>query len=94
VVCSRHYIALHRGACRGELQARRERRQGPQVPEVLIEAKCQYRGQGGKRASESCRRRPLRPGDCPSFYRPRRGSLQACCTVLATCGGMACSAAE
>jgi hypothetical protein len=29
---------LHRGACRGELQARRERRQVLQVPEVLIEA--------------------------------------------------------
>jgi hypothetical protein len=25
-VCSRHCIALHRGACRGELQARQERR--------------------------------------------------------------------
>jgi hypothetical protein len=32
---------------------RRERRQGLQVPEVLIEAKCQYRGEGGKRASKS-----------------------------------------
>jgi hypothetical protein len=32
-VCSRHYIALHRGACRGALQARRERR-GLQVPGV------------------------------------------------------------
>jgi hypothetical protein len=29
---------LHRGARRGVLQARRERRAGPQVPEVLIEA--------------------------------------------------------
>jgi hypothetical protein len=38
VVCSRHYIALHRGARRGGLQARRERRPGLQVPEVLIEA--------------------------------------------------------
>jgi hypothetical protein len=38
VVCSRHCIALHRGACRGGLQARRERRPGLQVPEVLIEA--------------------------------------------------------
>jgi hypothetical protein len=26
VVCSGHYIVLHRGACRGVLQARRERR--------------------------------------------------------------------
>jgi hypothetical protein len=33
-VCSRHCIALHRGACRGELQARRERRECTQVPEV------------------------------------------------------------
>jgi hypothetical protein len=37
VVCSRHYIALHRGAHRGGLQARRERRPGLQVSEVLIE---------------------------------------------------------
>jgi hypothetical protein len=33
-VCSRHCITLHRGACRGDLQARRERRQCLQVPEV------------------------------------------------------------
>jgi hypothetical protein len=38
VVCTRHYIALHRGARRGWLQARQERRSGLQVPEVLIEA--------------------------------------------------------
>jgi hypothetical protein len=38
VVCSGHYIALHRGACRGVIQARRERRLVLQVPEVLIEA--------------------------------------------------------
>jgi hypothetical protein len=37
---------------------------------------------------------PLRPGDCPSFYRPRRSSLQACRTVLAMCNGMAYSATE
>jgi hypothetical protein len=37
-VCSGHYIDLHRGACRGELQAWLERRSGLQVPEVLIEA--------------------------------------------------------
>jgi hypothetical protein len=37
-VCSEHYIALHRGARRGGLQARWERRSGLQVPEVLIEA--------------------------------------------------------
>jgi hypothetical protein len=33
-VCSRHCIALHRGACRGALQARRERRRSLQIPEV------------------------------------------------------------
>jgi hypothetical protein len=38
VVCSSHYIALHRSARRGGLQARRERRSGLHVPEVLIEA--------------------------------------------------------
>jgi hypothetical protein len=38
VACSGHYIALHRGARRGGLQAWRERRPGLQVPEVLIEA--------------------------------------------------------
>jgi hypothetical protein len=33
-VCSRHCIALHRGACRGALQEGRERRWSLQVPEV------------------------------------------------------------
>jgi DnaJ-class molecular chaperone len=36
-VCSGHYIVVHCGACRGGLQARRERRLVLQVPEVLIE---------------------------------------------------------
>jgi hypothetical protein len=38
VVCSGYYIVLHRGACRGGLQAWWERRPSLQVPEVLIEA--------------------------------------------------------
>jgi hypothetical protein len=50
-MCSGHCIALHRGACRGVLQARRERRLVLQVPEVL----CQYRGEDGRRM---CVRRP------------------------------------
>jgi hypothetical protein len=37
---------------------------------------------------------PLRPGDCPSFYRPRGGGSQSCRTVLTTCGGMVFSATE
>jgi hypothetical protein len=94
VVCSGHCIVLHCGACRGELQARRERRRSLQVPEVLIEAECQYRGEGRKRGSECCLSSPPQQGDCPSFYTPRGGSLQACHAVLATCDGMAYSAAE
>jgi hypothetical protein len=35
-VCSRHCIAMHRDACRGELQARQERRRSLQVPEVWL----------------------------------------------------------
>jgi hypothetical protein len=38
VVCSGHYIARTVVLVEGWLQARRERRPGPQVPEVLIEA--------------------------------------------------------
>jgi hypothetical protein len=37
---------------------------------------------------------PKRPGDRPSFYSPRGGSLQACPTVLTTCGGVAYSVVE
>jgi hypothetical protein len=49
VVCSGQYIASHRGACRGELQARRERRLVLHVPEVLIEASANTRVKGGRR---------------------------------------------
>jgi hypothetical protein len=34
MLCSRQCIALHRGACRGALQARRERKRSLQVPDV------------------------------------------------------------
>jgi hypothetical protein len=34
-VCSGRCLAVHRGACRGGLQARRERRRSLQVPEVF-----------------------------------------------------------
>jgi hypothetical protein len=71
VMCSGHYIALHCGARRGGLQARRERRSGLQVPEVLTEASANI-----AMKAESVRvfaiRRPPWQGDCPSFYRPRR----------------------
>jgi hypothetical protein len=93
-VCSRHCIALHRDACRGALQARWERRRSLQVPEVLIEAKCQYRGEGGKRASECCPSSPCGQGTAPPFIGQGGGSLQACRAALSTCGGVAYSAAE
>jgi hypothetical protein len=76
-VCSEHYIASHCGACRGVLQARRERRLVLQVPKVLIEASANIRVRGERRVSvpfvHVCR--PLQLGDCPSFYRPRRGQF-------------------
>jgi hypothetical protein len=95
VVCTRHYIASHRGACRGVLQVRRERRLVLQVPEVLIEAsanigvKCERRGS----AVRLCPR-PLRLGVRPSFYRPRREQFTGVPHYSPTCGGVASSAAE
>jgi hypothetical protein len=47
---------LYRGACRGELQARWERRRTLQVPEVLIEASVVVKAES---ACMSALRRPL-----------------------------------
>jgi hypothetical protein len=73
-VCSEHYIALHRGARRGGLQARRERRSGLQVPEALIEASANIvvKAEGVQMIAIL---RPPRLGDCPSFYGTRRRQL-------------------
>jgi hypothetical protein len=91
-VCSGHYIVLHRGACRGGLQERRERRPVPQVPEVLIEASANIAVKAESvQVSAVC---PPRIGDCPSFYRPRRRQFTSCHTILSTCGGMAYSATD
>jgi hypothetical protein len=93
MMCSGHYIALHRGARRGGLQAWRERRPGLQVPEVLIEASANIVVK-----AESVRviaiRRPLRLGDCPSFYRLRREPFTGVPHCSPTCEGMASSATE
>jgi hypothetical protein len=62
---------VHRGARRGGLQAKRERRSGLQVPEVLTEASANIVVKA-ESMQVSVVRRPLRLGDCPSFYRPRR----------------------
>jgi hypothetical protein len=72
---------------------RRERRSGLQVLEVLIEASADIVVK-----AESVRvfaiRRPLRLGDCPSFYRPRRGQFTGVPHCSPTCEGMARSAME
>jgi hypothetical protein len=71
--CARGTIfALHSSACRGGLQARRERRSGLQVLKVFDWGKCQYRGEGSERASVFATVVLMRPLDCSSFYRPRR----------------------
>jgi hypothetical protein len=93
-VCSRHCIALHLGACRGELQVRRESRQGLEVPEVFDEAECQYRGEGGERVGVLAAVVSRGKGTASSFYRPRGGNLQACHTVIITCSGMVHSVVE
>jgi hypothetical protein len=95
-MCSGHCIVLHRSACRGVLQVRRERRLVLQVPEVLIESSANIGVKVGgvrERAVRLCVR-PLRLGDCPSFYRPRRGQFTGMPHYSPTCEGMACSAAE
>jgi hypothetical protein len=62
---------MHRGAHRGGLQAKRERRSGLQVPQVLIEASANIVDKA-ESVQVSVVRRPLRLGGCSSFYRPRR----------------------
>jgi hypothetical protein len=96
VVCSGHYIALHRGACRGALQARRERRLVLQVPEVLIEASANIVVRGERRVSMPIVSAvlPCGWGIAPPFIGQGGGNLQACRTILPTCRGMASSAAE
>jgi hypothetical protein len=96
VACSGHCIVLHHGARRGGLQAWRERRPGLQVPEILIEASANIMARGERRVSMPIVsvRRPPRLGDCPSFYRPRRGQFTDVPHYSPTCGGMACSATE
>jgi hypothetical protein len=95
-MCSGHYIALHCGACRRVLQARRERRLVLQVPEVLIEASANIGVKGERRENVPFVfvSVPLRLGDCSSFYRPRREQFAGVPHYSPTCEGMASSAAE
>jgi hypothetical protein len=73
-VCSGHYIALRLSACKwGGAQARRERRSGLQVPEVLIEASANIAVKAESvRVRALCCRPPCGQATAPSFYRPRR----------------------
>jgi hypothetical protein len=83
VVCSGHYIALHRGARRGGLQAWQERRPGLQVPEVLIEASANIVVKAGSVRVIAIR--PLLPcgwGTAPPFIGQGGSSLQECRNVL------------
>jgi hypothetical protein len=92
-VCSRHYIALHRGACKGELQAWRERRRSLQLPEVWLRQSVNIvvKAESVWVCTVSVRRGK---GTASSFYRPRGGSLQSCRTVSTTYGGMVHSVVE
>jgi hypothetical protein len=95
-MCLGHCIALHRSACRGVLKARQERRLVLHVPEVLIEASADIRvkAEGVRVCAVRLCVRPLRLGDYPSFYRPRRERFTGVLRYSPTCEGMACSAAE
>jgi hypothetical protein len=82
VVCSGHYIVSHRGACRGVLQARRERRLVLQVPEVLIEANANIGVEGERRESVVRLCPPCGWGIALPFIGQGESNLQACRTIL------------
>jgi hypothetical protein len=83
VVCSGHYIALHRGARRGGLQAWRERRPSLQVPEVLIEASANImaKTEGMHVIAVRCPV-PYGWGTAPPFTGQGGSSIHACRTVF------------
>jgi hypothetical protein len=94
VVCSRHCIALHRGACRGALQARRERRWSLQVPEVWLRLSANIVVKAESVRVSVVRCTPCGQGTDPPFIDQGGGSLQARRTILATREGMVCSVVE
>jgi hypothetical protein len=98
VVCLRHYIALHRGACSGAATSEAGEEAWPPSLKRSDWGDCQYRGRRSVRAKcvvmSVVRLMPLRRGGSPSFYRPRRGRFTGMLHCLATSGGMACSAGE
>jgi hypothetical protein len=84
VACSGHYIALHRGAHRGGLQAWRERRPGLQVPEVLIEASANMAVKAESMRVIAIRRHrvPCGWGIALPFIGQGESNLQECRTIL------------
>jgi hypothetical protein len=88
--------ASRRDAHRGGLQAWWERRPGLQVPKVLIEASANIVAKAESVYAITARRRvsPLRLGDRPSFYKPRRERFTGVPHYYPMCGGMASSATE
>jgi hypothetical protein len=85
VVCSRHYIALHRGACSGAATSKAGEEAWPPSPKRSDWGDCQYRGSRSVRAMcvviSVVRLLPLRRGDHLPFIDQGEGDLQACRTV-------------
>jgi hypothetical protein len=85
----------------GQLQARRERRRGLQVPGEVAEDVvgelgnvCVVRCMLSVVSCPMSRVRPLRRGSSPSFYRPRRGRITCMPHYSATWGSMVRRAVE
>jgi hypothetical protein len=70
-------IAVHHGACRGELQARQEKRRSLRVPEVWLRQSANIVDEGRNMQVRSYPSSPHSRGNASSFYRLRRGSLQS-----------------
>jgi hypothetical protein len=66
-VCSRHYVALHRGACRGELQVWRERKLSLQVPEVWLRQDANIVAKAENVQAYAIRPPPVARGPPPHF---------------------------
>jgi hypothetical protein len=100
--CARGTILLCTGVpVVARLQARRERRRGHQVPRGMIEENANIVGKTGSVRAIAIRCLvpyisclPLRRGGHLPFIDQGESDLQACRTILATCGGMAYSSME
>jgi hypothetical protein len=99
VVCSRHCIALHRGACSGAATSKAGEEARPPSPWWSDQSEFRCCGRIGEcicvvpywMSDVSC---PLRRRGSPFFYRARMGRITVLPHCLATWGSMACSATE